>query len=248
MSGDPFRGLADRFIDHYGTLRGAVRHALVARALEHHMDPSAGSVLDIGGGRGDQAAWLATRGHRVTVLDPSNTMLAQARAYLPSGVELILGRGEEAQQLLPGRSFEAVLCHAVLPYIDDPRPLLEACASMVRSGGLVSIVAKNADALAMRPGLEGRWAEVPSAFDATGDVGGMGVATKAHRVSDLIGTLDLLGIEHVAWYGIRLFTDHFGGQPVPPDAEDIIEAEWQAGCRDPYRGVARLVHVVGRRR
>jgi hypothetical protein len=50
-----------------------------------------------------------------------------------------------------------------------------------------------------------------------------------------------------AWYGIRIFTDHLGNAPPGPDIDDILELEWQAGSRDPYRRVARLIHVIARR-
>jgi S-adenosylmethionine-dependent methyltransferase len=56
------------------------------------------------------------------------------------------------------------------------------------------------------------------------------------------------GIELVAWYGIRVFTDHLGQAPPGPDLDDVLEAERLAGERDQYRGVARLLHLVGRRR
>ncbi len=55
------------------------------------------------------------------------------------------------------------------------------------------------------------------------------------------------GAEVVEWYGVRVFTDHLGDDS-PPDPtllEEIIKLEWEAGRRHPYRGVARLIHLIG---
>jgi len=62
--------------------------------------------------------------------------------------------------------------------------------------------------------------------------------------------LDELGLDVEAWYGVRVFTD-----PVPADAplpayglDVMLEAEFQAGRRDPYRYLGAQLHVLARRR
>lgn len=32
------------------------------------------------------------------------------------------------------------------------------------------------------------------------------------------------------------------------DLSEVLELEWEAGRRDPYRSVARLIHLVGRKK
>ncbi|OHV36636.1 methyltransferase [Pseudofrankia sp. EUN1h] len=56
------------------------------------------------------------------------------------------------------------------------------------------------------------------------------------------------GAEPLAWYGIRTFTDHLADEPPGADLDEVVDAEWLAGSRDPYRQLARLVHLVHRRR
>lgn len=46
------------------------------------------------------------------------------------------------------------------------------------------------------------------------------------------------------WFGIRVFTDHLVDVPVPEDVEAVIAAEAEAGRRDPYRQLGRLLHVL----
>ena len=47
---------------------------------------------------------------------------------------------------------------------------------------------------------------------------------------------------------MRVFTDHLGDTAVDDvPFERVLELELAAGAMDPYRGVARLLHVVVRR-
>ena len=250
-------GTADweRFLAHYSTLRGLVRHELVSRQLRLHLEPPPGRVVDVGGGAGHQAIGLARDGYHVTVVDPSEQMLDRARDALRSDsvpvrarVRLVAATAEEAPAILGAGGFDAVLCHGVLMHLPDPRPTITALAALSRPGGIVSVLAKNRDALAMRAALEGRWGDALAALDATHDVGGLGVSTRGDSVDALSSLLDDVGIELVTWYGVRIFTDHLGDRRPGPDASDVIALEAEAARRDPYRSVARLIHLVGVRR
>jgi len=58
---DPYAPLAQRFLDHYGLLRGLVRYELAARQLDLHLPAPPGRIIDVGGGAGHQAIRLAER-------------------------------------------------------------------------------------------------------------------------------------------------------------------------------------------
>lgn len=251
---DPYADLADPFARHYDTIRGQVRLVLAARQLDAHLRPPPAHVADIGGGAGPQAIRLARLGYEVTLLDPSERMLSQAREAIrgeatpvANRLRLVSGAGEGAPSLLSRDRFDAVLCHGVIMYVDDPFPIIAALGVIAKPGGIVSLITKNAAALAMRPALEGRFDDALRAFDANADVGGMGVATRAHTLAQLAGWFRRAGCEIEAWYGIRVFTDHLGAQPPDDNMEDILASEWEAGRREPYRSVARLMHVIAQK-
>jgi len=46
---------------------------------------------------------------------------------------------------------------------------------------------------------------------------------------------------------VRIFTDHRINQVPPGDFDSACDLEWAAGCQDPYRRLARLIHFLGRR-
>ncbi|MFE1247943.1 class I SAM-dependent methyltransferase [Streptomyces sp. NPDC058735] len=200
-------------------------------------------VLDVGMGRGTQALRLARGGHQVTGLEQDTTMVAAAREYLagePEGIRkrmrIIEGDGRDTGvHFLPG-SFDVVLCHGVLMHAEEADPLLAGLARMLAPGGLLSLLVRNGDAPAMRPGLSGDWAGALAAFD-TG---------RADRLKDLTATLAGIGAPLHAWYGVRVFTDTArDGAPVPAGLEALLAVEDKAGRTDPYRGVAALLHLCG---
>jgi S-adenosylmethionine-dependent methyltransferase len=250
--GDPFSDLAERYNSSGGILRQVVRHELVDRALAEHLAPPPARIADVGGGAGQQTIPLSRKGYDVTIIDPSPKMLAEARNRLAredtgvrGRVRLVEGSGERAHETLGGETFDAVLCHGVLMYLEDPRPMIHALSGLLRPEGVVSVLAKNAAALAMRPALEGRYQDALSSLKVDRDRGRLGVSTRGDTVEDLYGAFRESGVEELQWYGVRVFTDHLGDRMPGEDLSEVLELEWEAGRREPYRSVARLIHLMG---
>lgn len=257
VSEDPWAPLAERFVDgHYRTLRGRVRTHVIDRQLRWHLPPPPAAVVDVGGGAGHQALPLARDGYRVTIVDPSAAMLERAAGLLASEpvevkarVTLVRADGRDAPEALAGQRFAAVCCHGVIMYLDEPGPLVAALAELANDDGVVSIAAKNQRCLAVRPALAGRWSEALAAFDSDRQINGLDVDTRADTVEGLSELLAGCGVEAVAWYGVRLFTDGWTPDRPPADDEEaVLAVELEASRRDPYRQLSRLFHLVGIRR
>jgi SAM-dependent methyltransferase len=256
MSEDIWAGLADPFVDGaYATVKGQVRTFVLHSQLLHHLPRPPAEVLDVGGGAAHQSLPLARLGFDVTVLDPSPAMLAKAEQRLGAEpeevrrrVRLVAAAGEQAESATGGREFAAVLCHGVLMYLERPEPLVDALCRRARPGGIVSVMALNARTLAVRPALDGRWADALTAFDATGEVGVLGTATRGDTVEDLSALLRRNGVEPEAWYGVWLFSDWLELPVGRTDVAAVAAVELQASRRDPYRQLSRVFHLIGRRR
>ncbi|GAA3495740.1 methyltransferase domain-containing protein [Streptomyces prasinosporus] len=210
-------------------------------------------VLDVGMGQGTQALRLARAGHQVTGLERDATMIATAREALagePEGIRermrIMEGDGRDTGvHFLPG-SFDVVLCHGVLMYVDEPDPLLAGLARVLAPGGLLSLLVRNGDALAMRPGLSGDWAGALACFDTASYRNRLGLDVRADRLRTLTATLAGIGAPLHTWYGVRVFTDTAADDAdVPVDLETLLAVEERAGRTDPYRGVAALLHLCG---
>ena len=251
---DQWADLAEQFVDvHYGSLRGRVRTHVLDRQLSWHMPRGTWNVVDVGGGAGNQSIPLARIGHDVTIVDSSATMLGRAQdalgleaADVARRVRLVLSSGEEAPRALDGEMFDAVLCHGVIMYVPDPESLVVSLAKLARPGGLVSLVAKNAASMATRPALQGDWSGALEGFDQRHQTNGLGVDTVAQTLEEIEEMFRSSGVEPVAWYGVRLFTDGWvRGMPESDDEDLVMAVELEASRRDPYRQMSRLLHVIG---
>ena len=195
-----------------GKLRDVVRQEMVARQLERELPAPPVRVIDLGCGQGTQALRLARRGYDVTGVDASADLLARFERDLtaePAGIRgrvraergLIEDYAERAKEY----SFPAVLCHGVLMYLADPEAVLRAIAALAAPGAMVSLLVRNGDALAMRPGLFGDWATCRSAFGSDRYEYRIGVSARepARRPDRRAGPR----LRVTAWYGVRVFTD-----------------------------------------
>jgi len=256
--GSGFSGGEELWRARLGTLRQVVRQELVKRQLAAHL--TAGQpikILDVGCGQGTQVLALARAGHQVTGLDSSATLLGDLETALAGEapdvgerVRLVRGDAERLADLVPARGFDAVLCHGVLMYFADPAPLLAGIAAAVAPGGFASLLVRNGDALALRPGLLGDWPTAQRAFDDMTYGNRIGVPARADRLADLTGLLADSGLSVHAWYGVRVFTDTAASDAPLPSEEELgvlLDCEERAGSTDPYRGVAALVHVIAQR-
>lgn len=247
--------MADQYLEAvYRSVKGRVRLHVVHQHLLGHLAPPPGAIVDIGGGAGSQSIPLARLGYEVTIVDPSAEMLTRAHGNLEredlavrGRVRLVEATGQQAPEALAGQRFAGVLCLGVLMYVDEPEPFVGNLCGLAEPGGVVSIVAQNADTMAVRPALEGRWADALVAFDAQGEEASvLGLPTRAARREDVAGYLRENGVEPEAWYGVWLFTDGWT-KDEPDDLDDVLAVELQASRRDPYRQLSRLFHLIGRK-
>ncbi|MFD1545703.1 class I SAM-dependent methyltransferase [Nonomuraea guangzhouensis] len=111
--------------------------------------------------------------------------------------------------------------------------------------GLLSLLVRNGDALAMRAGQMGDWAAARAAFDGNRYTNRLGVVARADGLADLTRRLAVQELGVLEWYGVRVFTDLAADDaPLPDDLDLLLECEERAGASEPYRRVAPLVHVI----
>jgi len=226
---------------------------MIVRTLAEIWPGPPGRVLDIGGGDAALAVRLAAVGHEVCVIDIDPAMIAHAQDRLSrvppeiaARVQLRCAAGDAA--LDESGAYDLVCCHSVLMYEDDPAPLIAAAVRSCRAGGLISIVAVNPAALAMRPGLAGRWREARVVLETGDQAHGPYAPSRNHSRETIEALLQSAGTTPVEWSGIGVFTDHHTGPIAADDPEELYRAEWLAGRSDPYRQVARCYHLIARAR
>ena len=250
-----FTGHEERWQARLGKLRDVVRQELVTRQLDAELEPPPVRIIDLGCGQGTQAVRLARRGYEVTGVDASEELLARFErdlgaepAEVRARVRVERGLIEDWAERSGVSRAEAVLCHGVLMYAADPEPILRTVSALTAPGGMASLLVRNGDALAMRPGLLGDWTACAEAFGSVTYANRIGVTARADRLADLTAALASHGLEVTAWYGVRVFTDTAPGDAEPPPGlATLLACEERAGRTDPYRRVAALLHVIARR-
>jgi SAM-dependent methyltransferase len=143
-----FDGIAPHFDSRFGEWQSvAAQRRAVRRALIAAWGPS-GHILEVGGGTGEDALWLARQGFRVTLTDVSPRMVALAEAKLrPLGSKAERVAAEEMQDFADrhfaqgGKTFDGVFSNfAPLNCVEDLAPIGRALARLVRPGGSVLLV------------------------------------------------------------------------------------------------------------
>src|SRR5207302_2312444 len=98
---------------------------------------------------GAAAVRLAQLGCHVTVLDASVPMLelasrAAREAGVPERIALKHGDATQLADLFHADSFDVILCHNILEYVDDPCAVLRSAARASRDpSSIISVVARN---------------------------------------------------------------------------------------------------------
>ena len=143
---DKFGALARRWWDPQGPQRPL--HELNPARLGYvsrHVPLAGARVLDVGCGGGLLSEAMAAQGARVTALDLAPELVEVARLHLlESGldVDYRLQSVESLADEAPG-SFDAITCMEMLEHVPDPGSVLQACARLLKPGGVLLLSTLN---------------------------------------------------------------------------------------------------------
>ena len=126
---------AEDLFKRYESISGAETH----RAALHLIPATPSRVLDVGAGTGRDAAWLASLGHRVTAVEPTDAMRLGAAKLHPSPLIEWLDDSlpELARLRSRGEKFDLILLSAVWMHFDfdQRRQTMATLAALLRTGG-----------------------------------------------------------------------------------------------------------------
>lgn len=120
----------------------AAADTVEAAILDAVGDQPLGRVLDVGTGTGRMLQLLADRAERAVGLDTSHSMLSVARANLERSAanNWELRQGDVHSPPLERGSFDLVIIHQVLHYLEDPARAVAEAGRLVASGGRLLVV------------------------------------------------------------------------------------------------------------
>lgn len=126
---------------------------------EKHIDFTAGRIIDVGGGTGKYAAWLASKGHEVHMVEPvlKHVQLAQERARQHKRT-FNIHQGVAQKLDFPANYADLVILHGPLYHLQRKEDRLQAIAEakrVAKKGGVILGVAINRTATTLVGLLQG---------------------------------------------------------------------------------------------
>jgi S-adenosylmethionine-dependent methyltransferase len=249
---------AAKYAAYLETPEGRLRLDLAFASLQAFLPTATRSLraLDLGCGTGAIAVRLARLGLHVTLLDASLPMLdfaqrAAREAGVTDTIALKHGDAVELETLFDAGSFDLILCHNILEYVDDPGVVLRGAARALRdSSGIISVLVRNRAGEVLKAALLG--GDLAAAeHNLTAEWGHeslYGGKVRLFTAESLRAMLVAASFAVTAERGVRVVSDY-----LPPrisrhdEYERILELERKLGARPEFAAVARYTHCLARR-
>lgn len=246
---------ARRYAQYLESPEGRLRTDLtLANVLE--LLPAGGTkslqVLDLGCGTGVASIRLACVGAEVTLLDSSAAMLEIAKqAISEAGVQdkVTIKRGDtnKVADMFPAATFDVVLCHNVLEYVDDPGAVLRNAAKMMKGGSaILSVLVRNQAGEVMKAALHGDVEAAERKLDAEwGQESLYGGKVRLFTHEALALMLGAASLTVKAKRGVRVLSDYLPATiSRSTDYKRIFALERRLAVRQEFVGVARYLHCM----
>jgi S-adenosylmethionine-dependent methyltransferase len=212
-------------------------------------------ALDLGCGTGSVAVRLAQIGIQVTALDCSLAMLDLVkRKVAEAGVrdKITLTHGDVAR-LADGfqkSSFDIIICHNLLEYVDEPSAVLGGAARLMRDSAMLSVVVRNQAGEVLKAALQaGDLAAAERSLTAEwGQESLYGGRVRLFTGEALEAMLKDASLEISARSGVRVVADYLPAQiSRSAEYERIFALERKIGKRQEFFGVARYMQCLASR-
>ena len=254
-----FRSGANKYAAYLETPEGRLRSDLTFANLREFLSAhpkDSMCALDLGGGTGATAVRLAGLGMHVTLLDSSEEMLEMAkRAARDAGVaeQIALQYGDAVQlaNLVHAGSFDVILCHNILEYVDDPDAVLRGAARALRdSSAVLSVLVRNQAGEVLKAAIQaGDLAAAENSLTAEwGQDSLHGGRVRLFRSDTLQAMLKAASLAMIAEQGVRVIADYLPlrvSRSVEYDR--IFELERKLGSRTEFAAAARYKQCFAHR-
>ena len=252
-----FENDADRYAAYLETPEGRLRSDLAFANLQEFLPASAGAnslrALDLGCGTGAAAVRLARLGINVTLLDSSPTMLELAeRAVVEAGVSnnttVKHGDAVRLADIFQTQSFDIILCHNLLEYVEDPAAVLHGAVRLMRdSSAILSVLARNQAGEVLKAALQnGDLAAAEHTLTAEwGEESLYGGRVRLFTPETFEAILTRASLTITARNGVRVVADYLPARiSRSAEFERIFDLERKLGQRREFFGIARYMHCL----
>lgn len=256
-SEDRFESDPGRYAAYLETPEGRLRAELTFANLQDFL-PCRAEVkplraLDLGGGTGAAAVRLAGLGIDVTLLDSSTAMLDLAnktisKAGFSDKINVKRGDAAHLSDIFPPKTFDVILCHNLLEYVDDPTAVLCSSVRVMRdSSAILSVLVRNQAGEVLKAALQaGNLDAAERNLTAErGQESLYGGELRLFTPEALDAMLKAASLSPTARRGVRVIADYLPARISRAEEYDRIFAlERQLGARQEFFGVARYMQCL----
>lgn len=248
---------ADKYSSYLSTPAGRLRIELAWENLRRFLPADAvrRRVLDVGGGAGSICLRLAKMEFQVVLLDSAEEMLGIAKkeaeaSGIATRISFHHADANRLQELFEAASFDLVVCHNLLEYVADPAAIAAKIAHVLRKDAVASFVTRNRAGEVLKAAIKsGDWALAKENLSGESVLDSLyGKPVRVFEPRDIIEMLARSGLEPIALYGIRVFSDHRDPKDLADEVayQQILQLELLLGAKPEFAGIARYTQVIAR--
>lgn len=199
-------------------------------------------ILDFGSGEGITANYFAKK-NDVTAIEPSEEMLSNAwkdyeYTQIVGDVNALSGISDE--------TFDIIICHNVLEYIDDKEAVIKALARVLKKDGILSIAKHNRTGRVMQMAvLLDDFEKANALLDGENSMASKFGVIRYYGDKDILEWESNLVISEV--FGIRTFWDLQQNQEKHGDEDwqrKMLQLEMRVAQIPEYRDIAFFHHLL----
>ena len=205
-------------------------------------DPKGKKILDFGSGEGVTANHFAAE-NDVIAIEPSEEMLS--KAWKENEYTQIVG-DVHALSAFEDETFDMIICHNVLEYIDDKAAVIKALARVLKQDGILSVVKHNRAGRVMQMAvLLDDFEKANSLLDGDDSTASKYGTIRYYEDEEIVKWEKRLTISEV--FGIRTFWDLQQNQDKHNDEDwqdKMMQLEMRVAQFPVYRDIAFFHHLV----
>ena len=199
-------------------------------------------ILDFGSGEGITANHFAKK-NDVTAIEPSAEMLSNA--WKDNEYNQIVG-DVNALSVFNDETFDIIICHNVLEYIDDKEAVVKALARVLKKDGILSIAKHNRAGRVMQMAvLLDDFEKTNALLDGENSTASKFGAIRYYEDNDIIKWASELTVSEV--FGIRTFWDLQQNQEKHGDEnwqDKMMQLEMRVAQITAYKEIAFFHHIL----
>lgn len=240
---------------------GAIRQELTRFVLATYLPatPKITRILDAGCGLGDATQLWLERGCQVFLCDFAPAMLAAARERLlnrhpewDSRLHFVEAPVKDLPNRFAPGFFDLILCHTLLEYVEDAQATVDQLAGLLRRDRFFSCMVANRFSEAWHLALRDQNPEGAEAALQKGVFSAklfQNMPKRSFSLAELTKLLARSRLTSFEEFGIRIFADFFPAEKLQETKffRKVIKLERRALDKDPYRHLARYIHIIARK-